>query len=523
MSVTFLRKFITNGNKQGDCRGRVIMPLLDENIVSIKNLTKDFPGVRALDDVSFDICKGEVHALVGENGAGKSTIIKILMGVYSRTSGEIFIYGESVDFKSPQQAEKYGLGAVYQDVNLAKDLTVAENFYMGHLPKNKLGLVDYKTMYKETEEILESINMHVNPRSIINELSVAQQEMIAIGKMLHIKAKLVIFDEPTALLTNEEIEELFKIIRLLKSRDAGIIYITHRLDEVFQISDRVTVLKDGMKVKTVNTDETNEDDLITMMVGRKTGDMYKINQAKHGTVVLKIENLSRDKVFRNINFEVRKGEIFGMFGLVGSGRTEIVKCIFGADKKDSGDIYINDQKVKVDNPEEAIKKGIALLPENRKDEGLALGLSISFNTNMVAIDKVSSHGVIDWVKSDKKAIELAERLKTKTPSIHQLVGNLSGGNQQKVVIAKWLAQESDIFIFDEPTVGIDVGAKQEIYKIFEQLVKQGKSIIVISSYLPEVMGLSDRILVMYEGKQMEILEKSDFDEEKILKLASGIK
>ncbi|AEE92181.1 fused D-ribose transporter subunits of ABC superfamily: ATP-binding components [Tepidanaerobacter acetatoxydans Re1] len=499
------------------------MPLLDENIVSIKNLTKDFPGVRALDDVSFDICKGEVHALVGENGAGKSTIIKILMGVYSRTSGEIFIDGESVDFKSPQQAEKYGLGAVYQDVNLAKDLTVAENFYMGHLPKNKLGLVDYKTMYKETEEILESINMHVNPRSIINELSVAQQEMIAIGKMLHIKAKLVIFDEPTALLTNEEIEELFKIIRLLKSRDAGIIYITHRLDEVFQISDRVTVLKDGMKVKTVNTDETNEDDLITMMVGRKTGDMYKINQAKHGTVVLKIENLSRDKVFRNINFEVRKGEIFGMFGLVGSGRTEIVKCIFGADKKDSGDIYINDQKVKVDNPEEAIKKGIALLPENRKDEGLALGLSISFNTNMVAIDKVSSHGVIDWVKSDKKAIELAERLKTKTPSIHQLVGNLSGGNQQKVVIAKWLAQESDIFIFDEPTVGIDVGAKQEIYKIFEQLVKQGKSIIVISSYLPEVMGLSDRILVMYEGEQMEILEKSDFDEEKILKLASGIK
>lgn len=499
------------------------MPLLDENIVSIKNLTKDFPGVRALDNVSFDVRKGEVHALVGENGAGKSTIIKILMGVYSRTSGEIFIDGESVDFKSPQQAEKYGLGAVYQDVNLAKDLTVAENFYMGHLPKNKLGLVDYKTMYKETEEILESINVHVNPRSIINELSVAQQEMIAIGKMLHIKAKLVIFDEPTALLTNEEIEELFKIIRLLKSRDVGIIYITHRLDEVFQISDRVTVLKDGMKVKTVNTDETNEDDLITMMVGRKTGDMYKINQAKHGTVVLKIENLSRDKVFRNINFEVRKGEIFGMFGLVGSGRTEIVKCIFGADKKDSGDIYINDQKVKVDNPEEAIKKGIALLPENRKDEGLALGLSISFNTNMVAIDKVSSHGIIDWVKSDKKAIELAERLKTKTPSIHQLVGNLSGGNQQKVVIAKWLAQESDIFIFDEPTVGIDVGAKQEIYKIFEQLVKQGKSIIVISSYLPEVMGLSDRILVMYEGEQMEILEKSDFDEEKILKLASGIK
>ena len=498
------------------------MPLEHENIIEIKNLTKEFPGVIALDQVSFDVRKGEVHALVGENGAGKSTIIKILMGVYTRTSGEIFVEGKAVDFKSPLQAEKHGLGAVYQDVNLAKDLTVAENFYMGQLPKTKLGFVDFKTMYQETRKILESLNVHVNPKSVINELSVAQQEMVAIGKILHLKAKLVIFDEPTALLTNEEIEELFKIIRMLKKQNVGVIYITHRMDEIFRISDRVTVMKDGMKVSTLNTEETNENDLITMMVGRNTEGMYKIKQVEYGEPVLRVENLCRGKAFQNINFEVRKGEIFGMFGLVGSGRTEIVKCIFGADKKESGTIYINGEQTEIHNPQEAIKKGMAFIPENRKDEGLALGLSIAVNTNMVAIDKVSSYGIINGKKSNEQTTRLVEKLRTKTPSIHQFVKNLSGGNQQKVVISKWLAQESDIFIFDEPTVGVDVGAKQEIYKIFEHLLSQGKSIIVISSYLPEVMGLSNRMLVMYEGRQMGILEKSEFDDENVLKLASGI-
>ena len=392
---------------------------------------------------------------------------------------------------------------------------------MGQLPRTRLGLVDYKTMFEETEKILDSINVHVNPRTIISSLSVAQQEMVAIGKMLHIKAKLVIFDEPTALLTNEEIEELFKIIRMLKSQNVGIIYITHRLDEVFQISDRVTVLKDGIKVKTVNTNEITEDELITMMVGRKTSDMYKIRRVEHGNTVLKVENLSRGKAFQNISFDVKQGEIFGMFGLVGSGRTEIVKCIFGADKKDSGDIYINGERVEINSPEEAIKKGLAFLPENRKDEGLALDLSVSININMASIDKVSSNGIIDWKKSHERAVGLVERLKTKTHSIHQLVRNLSGGNQQKIVISKWLAQESDIFIFDEPTVGIDIGAKQEIYKIFEQLIGQGKSIIIISSYLPEVMGLSNRILVMYEGKIAAELNPKEATQEKILRYATG--
>lgn len=498
------------------------MPLEHENIIEINNISKEFPGVKALDCVSFAIRKGEVHAIVGENGAGKSTIIKILMGVHTKTSGEILMEGKPVDFKSPLHAEKHGLGAVYQDINLAKDLSIAENFYMGQLPKTKFGLVDFKTMYEETKKTLESINVHVNPKSVINELSVAQQEMVAIGKILHLKAKLIIFDEPTALLTNEEIEELFKIIQMLKEKNVGIIYITHRIDEIFRISDRVTVMKDGIKVRTVNTNETNENELITMMVGRNTEHMYEIQKMEHGEPVLKVENLCRGKAFQNISFELKKGEIFGMFGLVGSGRTEIVKCIFGADKKESGDIYINGQKTEINNPEEAIEKGLAFLPENRKDEGLALGLSIVVNTNMVAIDKVSAFGIINDKKSNEQTIKLVERLRTKTPSIHQLVKNLSGGNQQKVVISKWLAQESDIFIFDEPTVGVDVGAKQEIYKIFGQLLSRGKSIIVISSYLPEVMGLSNRMLVMYEGKQMAILDKSEFDDKKVLKLASGI-
>jgi len=434
----------------------------------------------------------------------------------------VYIEGKPVEFKTPLQAEKHGLGAVYQDINLAKDLSIAENFYMGQLPRNKYGMVDYKKMYRETQKVLESINVFVNPKAIISELSVAQQEMVTIGKILHLKAKLVIFDEPTALLTNEEIEQLFKIISHLKKQNVGVIYITHRMDEIFQISDRVTVMKDGKKVDTVNTADTNEDDLINMMVGRSTSKMYEIEKVKHGDSVLKIENLSRGKAFKDINFEIKRGEIFGMFGLVGSGRTEIVRCIFGADKKDTGEIYISGNKAEISSPEIAIKKGLALLPENRKDEGLALELSIVTNTNMVAVDKVSSYGVINSSKSNAKAKSLVEKLKTKTPSVHQIVKNLSGGNQQKVVISKWLAQDSEIFIFDEPTVGIDVGAKYEIYKVFEQLIKQGKSIIVISSYLPEVMGLSDRLMVMYEGKQMGILEKQEFDDEKILKLASGI-
>jgi ribose transport system ATP-binding protein len=499
------------------------MPLKYENIVEMKNITKEFPGVKALTDVDLDVRKGEVHALVGENGAGKSTIIKILMGVYTKTSGQIFIEGEKVDFKSPLQAQRYGLGAVYQDVNLAQHLSVAENFFMGKLPKTKLGFVDYKYMCDETKKVLDSIEVYVNPKSIIKTLSVAQQEMVSIGKILHQKSKIVIFDEPTALLTNDETEQLFRIIKLLKEKDVGILYISHRLEEIFQVCDRVTVLKDGFKVDTLDVNDTNEDDLINMMVGRSVENMYEIERIVPGDIVLGVKNLSSGKTFQDINFNVKKGEIFGMYGLVGSGRTEIVRSIFGADSKESGTITVKGQEVDFKSPKDAINAGIALLPENRKDEGLALILSVSTNINMASIENISSKGIIDNKKGYKVAGDFIDILKTRTPSIHQRVQNLSGGNQQKVVISKWLAKGSDIFIFDEPTVGVDVGAKREIYKIFEELIKQEKAIIVISSYLPEVMGLTDRMLIMHEGKQMAILDKSEFSEEYILKLASGFK
>ncbi|WP_461204820.1 sugar ABC transporter ATP-binding protein [Clostridium sp. DL1XJH146] len=498
------------------------MPLQYKNVVEMKGITKEFPGVKALTSVDLDIRAGEVHALVGENGAGKSTFIKILMGVYTKTAGEVFVEGKKIDIKSPLQAQALGLAAVYQDVNLALQLSVAENFFMGQLPKTKLGLIDYEKMYRETKEIMDSIEIHIDPKAIVSTLSIAQQEMVAIGKIVYQRAKLVIFDEPTALLTNDETEQLFKIIKMLKEKNVGIIYISHRMEEIFNICDRATVFKDGVKVDTLDTNKTNEDELIAKMVGRDVEDMYGIERVKPKDVVLKVENLTRGKDFKNINFDVRRGEIFGMFGLVGSGRTEIVRSIFGADLKDSGNVTLNGKLAEFKTPKEGINAGIALLPEDRKEQGIALGLSIAVNTSMVAIDNISKYGIID----NKKGIEVAEKyrkiLRIKTPSVNQLVKNLSGGNQQKVVISKWLAMGSDIFIFDEPTVGVDVGAKTEIYKVFESLVKEGKTIIIISSYLPEVMGLLDRMLVMYEGKQMGILNRDEFDEEKIIKYASGM-
>lgn len=492
-------------------------------LVEMKNICKEFPGVKALSEVDLEILPGEVHALVGENGAGKSTIIKILMGVYTKTSGDIYIQGEKVEIKSPLHAQSMGLGAVYQDVNLAQELSVAENFFMGKLLKNRFGIVDHKRMYEETKRILDSIEVHVNPKSIISNLSVAQQEMVAIGKIIHQNAKVVIFDEPTALLTSDETKELFKIIRKLKSEGVGVLYVSHRMEEIFDICDRTTVFKDGSHVATVKTSEINEDELISMMVGRKIEDMYHIEHQNPGEVVLRVENLSNKDTFDNITFEVKKGQIFGMFGLVGSGRTEIARSIFGADQLDSGKIIFNGKEVQFGTPKHGINAGIALLPENRREQGLALGLNLVDNTNVVAIRKVSKFGVIQKKEAVRVAEEFREKLKTKTPSVLQKVKNLSGGNQQKVVISKWLAEGSDLLIFDEPTVGVDVGAKLEIYRLFELLIQQGKTIILISSYLPEVMGLSQEMLVMYEGKQMGILSKEFYQEEKILRLASGLK
>lgn len=500
---------------------------MENVLVKMEKITKIFPGVKALEDVDFDVRAGEVHALMGENGAGKSTLIKALMGVHEPSSGKIFVEGQEVQVKNPQQAKKLGLGAVYQDITLAPHLSVAENFFLGELPK-KAGLVDWKKINSETSKTLTELDIKVDPKRRIKDLPIAQQEMVTIAKIVHEKAKVIVFDEPTALLANEEVDILFTLIGKLRDHGCGIIYISHRIEEIFELGDRVTVLKDGMLVETVNVADTNKDDLVRMMVGRDVGDMYSIGHFEPGETVLEVKGLTHKGVYEDISLEVRRGEILGMFGLVGSGRTEIMRGVFGADPFDAGEIKVLGKKVHNKSPKQGIDSGVALLPEDRKTQGLSMGLSVEVNTNLASYSKISKAGVINVNREKERAEYYREQIRIKTPSIKQKVQNLSGGNQQKVVIAKWLCADSELFIFDECTVGVDVGAKVEIYRLFEQLLKQGKAIVLISSYLPEVMGLADRLMVISEGKQMATIDRSEFmvdgklDEERILRLASGM-
>jgi ribose transport system ATP-binding protein len=498
------------------------MDMMGAEIISMKNISKSFPGVNALSNVSFSVRKGEVHALVGENGAGKSTLIKILMGVYQKDEGEIWVEGKKVDIKNPFAAKRLGLSAVYQDITLARHLPVGENFFLGKLPVKNGISVDWKYINNLVHEELKKLDIDIDPSIKIKDLSVAKQEMVSIAKAVFDKANLIVFDEPTALLANEETDELFRLIRKLRDDGIGIIYISHRLEEIFAICDTVTVLKDGNLVNTVPVAETNQDELISMMVGRTIEDMYHREHFEHGEAVLQIRNMTRGKVFKDISFELHKGEILGMFGLVGSGRSDIVSSIFGAEGRDSGEIYVNGKMVDIKRPTDAIKLGIGFLPEDRKNQGIALPLSVRINTNLAAYDDISKAGVINSKKELERAVKFCNELNTKTPSVEQKVGNLSGGNQQKVVISKWLCKNSKIFIFDEPTVGVDVGAKVEIYRLLEKLLEEGAAIIFISSYLPEIIGIADRIVVISEGKMTGIIGKKDANEEKILRLASGL-
>ncbi|MDD3028292.1 MAG: sugar ABC transporter ATP-binding protein [Erysipelotrichaceae bacterium] len=490
--------------------------------LEMRGISKQFPGVKALDKVDLSVFPGEVHALVGENGAGKSTIIKIIMGVYQKDEGSVLLDGRETDIPNVIEAGKMGLAAVYQDLTLAHDLSIGENFFMGQFPRKKNGLIDWDYVFTKTEETLKTLNVDVNPKLKITELSPAMQEMVAIAKTVHKKAKLIIFDEPTALLSNEEVEILFDIIRKLKENGISVIYISHRLEEIFTICDNVSVLKDGKHVKTLPVAQTNQDELISLMVGRDLTDMYNIDHFPKGEELLKVENLNRAKVLKDISFSVKQGEIFGLFGLVGSGRTEVVRAIYGADAIDGGQVFFKGNRVQIKHPSEAIALGIGLLPEDRKHQGLALNQTINHNINLASYKAISKFSFVMGNKERARSEDFVQRLHIKTPSIHQLVRNLSGGNQQKVIIAKWLCCESKLFIFDEPTVGIDVGAKQEIYKLIEELTKAGHAVILISSYLPEVMGLSDRIGVLHEGSMSHIVEREDFKEEALLRYASGL-
>lgn len=498
---------------------------MDDLILKIEHVSKLYPGVKALDDVSMNIKKGEVRALVGENGAGKSTLIKCIMGVEKLSSGTIKMkYNDQwVVNNDALEAQSHGVFANYQSVNIAPDLSIAENYFLGCQPKKGL-FIDWKLMIEESQEIINKFEMDVDPKAKISELPLAMQAMVTISKIsVNEDIRLVIFDEPTASLEIEKVDILFRFIRELKDRGVSIIYISHRLEEVMDICDTVTVLKDGAYVDTVRVAEVTKDGLIKMMVGREMSDIYNIRHFDAGEELLRVENFSDSKHFQDISFTVHKGEILGFFGLVGAGRSDIMRALMGVEKYLTGSLFLRGKAVNLKNPSQALKSGIGFLTEDRRADGCALQLPIKTNINMNSYDLISKYGLINLQKETHRAEEYAKNVNVKTPSINQLVGNLSGGNQQKVVIAKILCRDPDILIFDEPTVGVDVGAKQEIYKIIERLTAQGRGVILISSYLPEVMGLADRLIVMAQGSitaEFNYEALKTLTEEEVLRKAS---
>lgn len=488
--------------------------------IRMEHIDKSFPGVHALQDVSLSIRPGEVYALVGENGAGKSTLIKILMGAYTKDKGEIYLDGKKVEITNPIIAQDLGLSAVYQDVMLAPHLSVMENIFLGRQPK-KAGLVDFRSMYAQAKEILDGLELTVDPKALVKDLTSVQAEMVAIAKAISKAARILILDEPTALLAADETAELFGVIRKLKADGVSIIYISHRLEEIFEICDRVTVMRDGQAVKTLAVPETTQDEVIRLMVGRTLDEVFYKEAVKPGRELLRVEGLTRKGVIDDISFSVREGEIVGLFGLVGSGRTEVVRSIFGADHVDRGQIYVDGRLVKINKPTDAIRAGIGLLPEDRKLQGLALPLSVGININLASYGDIAMAGVIKVASERSRSETYVEDLSIKTPGLYQRVKFLSGGNQQKVVVAKWLCKNSKILMFDEPTVGVDIGAKSEIFKLLGQLVKEGKGLVFISSYLPEVLGVCDRVVVLSEGRITGVLGRAEADQETILKLATA--
>ena len=490
--------------------------------LSIIGVSKRFPGVQALDNVNFSVSEGQVHGIVGENGAGKSTLIKILMGVYQMDSGTILINGNPVHINNPLDARHFGLNAVYQEVVIAPELSVGENFFTGKLPINRLGVVNWKKIYTESEKTLHSLGIDVNPKDVISSLTPGEQAMVTIAKIVRDQAKYVIFDEPTARLTNEESDQLFEIIKRLKQNNIGVIYISHYLEEIFNICDQVTVLRDGCLVGMHQIDQVNEDQLISMMVGRKITEMYFIEHIDPGEVILEVKNISKESTFKNISFSLRKGEVLGIFGLMGSGRTQVLRTLFGAEKIDYGEILLKGKPVSFKTPFNAINHGIALVPEDRKLEGLAFPLSVKININIASYDIISRFGFVNSKKETIRSQEMVDKLNIRTPNLEQILLYLSGGNQQKVAIAKWLCKNTEILLLDEPTTGVDVAAKVEIYRLIEALIHEGKSVILCSSYLPEVMGLSNRILVMAEGEIAGEVINKDADEELLLRMASKV-
>lgn len=486
---------------------------MQEYILKLDNIIKEYPGVRALDDISFDLKKGEVHALLGENGAGKSTLIKIITGAVKANSGSVIYNGEKFEEISPTLTLNKGIACIYQEFNLLPTLTVAENIFYGCEPKKGV-FVDYKKMKKDSEKILSRIGANIDPNEVVKNLKVGQMQLVEIARALIKKVNVLIMDEPTASLTDGEIKNLFRIINELRDSGVGVVYISHKLEEVFEIADRITVFRDGNYVISDSIDKFNEKSLIECMVGRELAGEYPKSEYKISQEVLKVERLKTDCI-EDVSFELNKGEILGFAGLVGSGRTEVARAIFGYDSIKSGKIEIKGKTVKIKSPQDSIKNGMAFITEDRKNLGLILNMSVKENLTFASLKKIKSSLLLNKKKEKELCEEQINSLKIKTSSINTKVGNLSGGNQQKVVIGKWLLTDSDIFIFDEPTRGIDVGAKQEIYKIMRKLTAEGKSIIMISSEMPELIGMSDRIIVMSGGRIVSQYDKENITQEKI--------
>jgi len=489
-------------------------------ILKLENIVKTFPGVKALDKVHLEIEEGEVHALCGENGAGKSTLMKIIAGAQLYTSGNMYVNGKEVKFHSTKEAEQAGIAMIYQEFNMISDMTIAENMYLGRFPKTKVGTIDWKKLHSNADKMLQYIGLDLSYKEKVRNISVAEAQMVEIAKCLTTGARVIIMDEPTAALTKEEISTLFKIIEELKKKKISIIYISHRMDEIFQISDRLTVFRDGKYVDTKKISETNYDQVVSLMVGKDIGNLYPKRDYVQQDVVFEVKNLS-GKGVKGVNFQLHKGEILGITGLLGSGTIQLSKIIYGAQPKESGEIILKGKVINTSSPQKALGYGIGFVSDDRKQEGLVLIRNIAENISMSSLKSIN-RGFSISRKIEKRKVENAiRRLNIKCSSELQQVGKLSGGNQQKVVFAKVLETNPEICIFDEPTRGVDVGAKAEIYEIINQMAQEGKSIIIISTDLPEVVGTCDRVIVMREGKNVGEISKKELSQESLLARASG--
>lgn len=492
-------------------------------ILIMRGISKEFPGVKALDHVDLSVTRGEVHALLGENGAGKSTLIKILAGLYTRDAGEIMLDGQPIGNLTPEQVQAMGIGFIHQERTYIPYFTVGQTLFLGREPRRRCGLIDWTRLYREAAQALqETLGLEIDPKALMNSLTVSERQLVDIAKALLAKPRLIVFDEPTGPLSESEIERLFGVIRRLKASGVTSIYISHRLDEVFRICDRATVLKDGQNVGTVEVKQINPDTIVSLMVGKELKEQFPKVPTAPREVIFRARNLSRGLAVKDVSFDLRAGEILGIYGLVGAGRTELVRLLFGADRKDSGTIEVNGRAVNIKSPRSAIDHGIALVPEDRRGQGLVVEMAVRDNITLPSLLRGFSRLALVQQAKERKAVDnYVRQLGVKTPSIGQFVKYLSGGNQQKVVLAKWLCSNVRILIFDQPTIGIDVGAKTEIYRLMGELAAKGAGIILVSSEIPEVMGLADRILVMYRGRIEAELSRAEATPDKLLFYAMG--